>query len=171
MDLTMNTDRPSYRLNDHANPDFPPKRRPDPNVVAMRTGSAAHWATVVQFFRFGTVGFFGFLVDVGFFHLGLDILDLGHYASAFFSFPFTVTFTWAGNRLFTFRGKDAGSVGSQWMRFFLVSAVGLALNRGTFVALTASASVVYAFPILGLLGGTAAGMFFNFFVSRRVVFR
>jgi putative flippase GtrA len=163
----MNADPRSCHRDDRTDHASPANRRLDDlNAVA-----ASRQATILQFLRFGTVGFFGFLVDVGFFHLGLDILDFGHYGSAFFSFPFAVTFTWAGNRLFTFRGKGAGSAGAQWMRFFMVSTVGLGINRGTFAALTASVPLVYAFPILGLLGGTAAAMFFNFFVSRRLVFR
>lgn len=124
-----------------------------------------------QFLKFGAVGFLGFFVDLAFFHVGLDLLNFGHYASAYFSFPFAVTFTWLGNRLFTFRGQGQGSAHAQWMRFVTVSAGGLVLNRGTFSLLTRFVPLVYTYPVLGLMGGTAAGMFFNFFLSRRVVFK
>lgn len=132
---------------------------------------AAHRAIIRQFLKFGLVGFLGFFVDFGFFHIGLDIFGLGHYGSALFSFPFAVTFTWAGNRLFTFRGKNEGSIHAQWARFAVVCVLGLVLNRGTFSILTASVPLVYQYPILGLLAGTGAGMFFNFFFARKLVFR
>lgn len=132
---------------------------------------AAHLVTAKQFFKFGVVGFFGFFVDAGFLHVGLDWLGLNHYAAAFFSFPFAATFTWFGNRLFTFRDKTEGSAHAQWMRFLSVCAGGIVLNRGTYSLLTATVPLVYTYPTLGLLAGTAAGMFFNFFLSRKLVFR
>lgn len=133
--------------------------------------AATHRAVIVQFLKFGTIGFVSFFVDLAFFHVGFDLLGLGHYLSALFSFPFAATFGWIGNRLFTFRGSNAGSAHSQWMRFLTVAAFGLVLNRGTFSLLTATVPLVYAYPVIGLLAGTGAGMFFNFFFSRKLVFR
>lgn len=130
-----------------------------------------HRALIIQFMKFGTVGFFGFFVDWAFLHLGLDVLGLGHYGSAYFSFPFAATFTWLGNRHFTFRGKNEGSAHAQWMRFLTVSAGGLVLNRGTYSLLTGMVPLVYTYPALGLLAGTGAGMFFNFFFARKLVFK
>ncbi len=127
-------------------------------------------ATVVQFIKFGIVGVVGFGFDVGAFHLALDIFHFGRYFSALFSFPVAASVTWIGNRLFTFRGEHKGHPGAQWARFLAVSAGGLVLNRGTFSLLTATVPLVYAYPVLGLLAGTGAGMFFNFFLSRKVVF-
>jgi putative flippase GtrA len=132
---------------------------------------AAHRATIIQFLKFGIVGFLGFFVDFGFFHLGFDWFGFGHYGSALFSFPFAVTFTWIGNRLFTFRGRHEGSASAQWARFAVVCAIGLVLNRGAFSLLTATVPLVYSYPVLGLLAGTCAGMFFNFFFSKRLVFK
>jgi putative flippase GtrA len=117
------------------------------------------------------VGVAGFGVDYSLFHLALDVFGFGHYGSALFSFLPTASFTWIGNRLFTFKGKRELGAHAQWMRFLTVCAGGLVLNRGTFSLLTATVPLVYTYPVLGLLGGTGAGMFFNFFVARRVVFR
>lgn len=126
---------------------------------------------IIQFIKFGIVGFGGFFIDLGFFHLGLDVLGFGHYWSALFSFPFAVTATWLGNRSFTFRGKSTRKPHHEWAQFALVCAVGLVLNRGTFMLLTATVPLVYAYPVLGLIAGTGVGMFFNFFAAKRVVFR
>jgi putative flippase GtrA len=132
---------------------------------------ARHRTTFVQFVKFGIVGVLGFGVDLSLFHLALDVFGFGHYGSALFAFPFTATFTWFGNRLFTFRGRRELGARAQWTRFLTVCAAGLVLNRGTFSLLTATVPLVYAWPVLGLLAGTGAGMFFNFFMVRRLVFR
>ena len=130
-----------------------------------------HRATIIQFLKFGTVGALGFVLDRSLYFFGRDALGCGAYGSAYFSFPFVVAFTWIGNRLFTFRGQSTGSIHEQAMKFFAVCAVGLVLNRGTFSALTYMLPLVRDYPTLGLLAGTGAGMFFNFFLSRRLVFR
>jgi putative flippase GtrA len=132
---------------------------------------AAHKALIVQFLKFGVIGVIGFGVDVAMFHVGFDLLGFGHYWSSYFSFPFAVTATWIGNRLFTFKGQNSGSAPAQWMRFFAVCAIGFFLNRGTFSLLTYAVPLVYVHPVLGLLAGTGVAMFFNFFFARKLVFR
>ena len=138
---------------------------------SLRSLFDAHRTTIVQFLKFGTVGFAGFFVDLALLHFALDVLGLNHYFAALFSFPFTVTFTWAGNRYFTFRGKSQGSIHAQWVRFFMVCGVGLVLNRGAYSILTATVPLVYQYPSLGLIAGTGAGMFFNFFFAKKMVFK
>ena len=137
----------------------------------MRALVEEHRATIIQFGKFGVIGFLGFFVDYGLFHFARDIFDLNRYVSSLFSFPFAVTFTWFGNRIFTFRGKNEGSIHAQLMRFVSVCAIGLVLNRGTFMLLTATVPIVYKYSIIGLLAGTGAGMFFNFFFSKKLVFK
>ena len=130
-----------------------------------------HREIIIQFLKFGTIGVLGFGVDWAFFHIGFDGLGFNRDISAYFSFPFAVTATWIGNRLFTFRGLNRGSAHAQWLRFFAVCAIGFVLNRGTFSILTHSVALVYTYPVLGLMAGTGAGMFFNFFFSKKLVFR
>ncbi|MBV8061341.1 MAG: GtrA family protein [Alphaproteobacteria bacterium] len=136
----------------------------------MRKLIDTHKATFIQFMKFGAIGGLGFFLDVALFHLALDVFGFNHDCSALFSFPFTVTFTWFGNRVFTFRGKSQRSLRDEWSRFAAVCLVGLVLNRGTFSLLTHNVPLVYQYPVLGLMGGTCAGMFFNFFGARRIVF-
>jgi putative flippase GtrA len=138
---------------------------------AVKSLAIQHRDLIIQFLKFGIIGMLGFVVDWCFFHIALDRLGFNRYTSAAFSFPFAVTATWIGNRLFTFRGQNSGSVHMQWLRFFAVCAVGFIINRGTFSLLTCSIPLVYQYPVLGLLGGTGAGMFFNFFFARKLVFR
>ena len=126
--------------------------------------------TARQFFKFGLVGLAGFVVDWGMLHVGIDRLGLGRIAAAFFSFPFAVMATWLGNRLYTFRGARHMPMGQQLVRFAMICFVGLVFNRGTYSLLVEYVPLAHQFPVLGLLGGTCAGMFFNFFASRKHVF-
>lgn len=124
-----------------------------------------------QFLKFGTVGAAGFAIDTAFLYLGIHLLDLSRIAAGFFAFPFAVTFTWIGNRLYTFRHVEHEPPAKQWGKFASVCLVGLVFNRGTYVAMVSLLPLVHDYPVLGLLGGTAAGMFFNFFAAKKVVFR
>ncbi|MDD4615500.1 MAG: GtrA family protein [Alphaproteobacteria bacterium] len=126
--------------------------------------------TFWQFFRFGIVGFVGFIVDWAMLHVGIDLLGLGRVAAGLFSFPFAVTATWIGNRTYTFKDAKPMPVCKQFSKFALVCAVGLSFNRGTYSFLVTFVPLVHDFPVLGLLAGTAAGMFFNFFASKKHVF-
>lgn len=126
---------------------------------------------IIQFLKFGTVGVFGFGLDNALVYFGIYELGLSHIAAGWLSFPFVVTFTWMGNRLFTFSQASRANSKQQLGRFMFVCAIGLIFNRGTYSLLVAHCQLVYDYPVLGLLAGTAAGMFFNFFAARRHVFR
>ena len=133
--------------------------------------SAARRRTLVQFLKFGVIGFAGFILDNAFVYFGIYKLGLGRIAAGLFSFPFVVTFTWIGNRLFTFHDAPKSRMSQQWLKFAMACAVGLVFNRGTYSLLVNNVPLVYAWPTLELLAGTAAGMFFNFFVAKKLVFR
>ena len=133
--------------------------------------SKAQHKTIIQFTKFGIIGAIGFVIDFLLLTFAIHILSLNPYWGALFSFPFAVTFTWAGNRHFTFREANRSSVGKQWARFAIVCTIGLIFNRGTYALLVHFIPLVYSYPIIGLFGGTAVSMFFNFFVSRKHVFR
>jgi len=126
--------------------------------------------TAIQFFKFGIVGFVGFLVDTVMLYVGIGALGLGRIAAGLFSFPFAVTSTWIGNRLFTFPEAAPMPAAKQLAKFAFVCAIGLVFNRGTYSLMVSTIPFVYEYPVLGLIGGTAAGMFFNFYASRKHVF-
>jgi hypothetical protein len=132
---------------------------------------ASHEDTIQQFLKFAVVGGIGFVIDVCLFHLALDYLQFNRTESALFSFPYCVCFTWLGNRYYTFRGKSTGTWSAQAVRFLTVCLIGLVMNRGTFIILTHTIPFIYNHSIIGLMAGTGVGMFFNFFFSRRLVFR
>lgn len=126
---------------------------------------------LLQFVRFGTVGAAGFVVDTATLYAMLA-LGLGPYAGRAVSYIAAASFTWGANRVWTFRREAAGTAAAaQWGRFVLLNLVGFALNYGTYAALVASVPVVSANPVIGVAAGSLAGMFANFALSRRYVFR
>ena len=96
---------------------------------------------------------------------------MGPYAGRLVSFFVAASVTWICNRLFTFRGQGGGHAGVQWAKFLIVSAGGFVLNYGTYAVLIATVPMVHAHPALGVAAGSIAGMFFNFFAARTVVFK
>jgi putative flippase GtrA len=126
--------------------------------------------TALQFFKFCVIGVVGFVVDSAMLYVGIYALGLSRIYAALFSFPFAVTATWIGNRLYTFRNAPRLPAAQQLTKFAAICAVGLIFNRGTYWLAVTFVPFVYAHPVLGLLAGTAAGMFFNFFATRRHVF-
>jgi putative flippase GtrA len=125
--------------------------------------------TAVQFFRFGVVGTFGFVVDTTVLYIGLA-LGLGLYSGRAVSYVTAASANWALNRAWTFRGHGRGPAWRQWITFLVVNLVGFACNYGTYAALVASVAVVAQHPVLGVAAGSLAGMIGNFLLSRRFVF-
>ncbi len=138
--------------------------------VLTRLLGAERAALAQEFLRFGVVGTIGFLVDSGVLY-GAIALGAGLYLGRAISYVAAATATWALNRAWTFRGRGSGPVHRQWALFVVVNLVGFALNYGTYAALVATVATVAAHPILGVAAGSIAGMFTNFILSRRLVFR
>lgn len=139
-------------------------------AVLVRLLGAERAAVAQEFLRFGVVGTIGFLVDSGVLY-GMIWLGAGLYLGRAVSYVAAATATWALNRAWTFRGRGGGPVHRQWALFVAVNLVGFALNYGTYAVLVATVPVVVAHPVLGVAAGSVAGMFTNFALSRRVVFR
>ena len=131
---------------------------------------AARFGVLMEFLRFGVVGTIGFVVDTAVLYAGLA-LGLGLYGGRAVSYLVAATTNWALNRLWTFRGRGEGSAHRQWALFLVVNLIGFAMNYGTYAALIALVPMVAAHPVIGVAAGAIAGMFGNFVLSRRLVFR
>ncbi len=145
---------------------------PLPLPIARRLDAAMtpqRWALLHEFRRFGTVGLFGFVVDTAMVY-GLRP-SLGLYGAGLAAYFVAATSTWALNRAWTFAGRGSGSVVRQWLLFLSANALGAVLNRGTFFLLVWLVPLCSTYPVLAIMAGVAAGMFANFSMSRRVVFR
>ena len=125
--------------------------------------------TLRQFARFGTVGVVGAVVDIA--TVYATMATLGLYAAGLAAYFAAVTTTWALNRAWTFAGRGGDGLARQWMLFVAANGVGFVLNRGTFALLVLTVPACARHPFLAILAGVGAGMFANFNLSRRVVFR
>ncbi len=130
--------------------------------------SPARQALLLQFFRFGTVGFAGFLVDTAVVYALMD--RVGLIPAGLFAYLAAATATWAGNRAWTFAGPQTGGAVRQWLLFLAANGVGFVLNRGTFTLLVLLVPLCAEHPVLAVLAGVAAGLGANFHLSRRIVF-
>ena len=126
-------------------------------------------AVALQFLRFGVVGVIGFVIDTAAVY-GLRH-TLGLYGAGLLAYVFAASATWLLNRVWTFRGRGSAPAHRQWAIFLATNMVGFVLNRGTYAVLVSFVAVAAAQPVIATAAGALAGMFANFSLSRRVVFR
>jgi putative flippase GtrA len=124
---------------------------------------------LAQFVRFGVVGVLGFLVDTATVYAAKPVFGL--YGAGALAYPVAASFNWALNRAWTFRGHGTGPRHHQWARFLAANAVGFVLNRGCYAILVTFSQVCADNPVLAVAAGAIAGLFTNFTLSRRLVFR
>ncbi len=123
----------------------------------------------IDLLRFAVVGASGFVVDTAVVYTLRE--PLGLYGAGLVSYLVAATWVWWFNRIWTYAGRSSGSLLGQWARFMVVNLGGFVLNRGTYALLVAASGQVRAWPVLAVAAGSVAGMFANFFLSRRLVFR
>ncbi|HEY3785389.1 MAG TPA: GtrA family protein [Steroidobacteraceae bacterium] len=126
---------------------------------------------VRQFFAFGAVGVAGFVVDAGVLTLMLRTTHAGPYLGRVVSFLCAATFTWALNRVFTFRDHATHhTLGAQWLRFLAANAIGGCVNFGAYSLLLSTVAFFAATPVMAVAAGSLAGLAVNFTLSRTFVF-
>jgi putative flippase GtrA len=127
------------------------------------------------FIRFGMVGGAGFVVDEAVLTLGHYGLGLNPYAARVISILAAMTFTWWGNRTFTFAAhaanESAGAIAREWVKFVLANALGAVVNYVSFTLLVRYAPAPLSNPLLATAIGVGIGLVFNFTLSKRFVFR
>lgn len=134
-----------------------------------RLATPARLAVLRQFLAFGVVGTVGFVVDTAVVYAVRGLVGL--YAAGLVSYVVAATATWQMNRVWTFRGQGGPSLLRQWSLFLLANLGGFVLNRGTYALLITFSATCAEHPVLAVAAGSIAGMFVNFALSRRVVFR
>jgi len=128
-----------------------------------------HAPLLLQFLRFGVVGGIGWVADTATVYALRPFI--GVVAAGLLAYPVAASVTWAINRAWTFRGQGEGSAFAQWLRFLAGNSLGFALNRGTYVVLVSTVGVIADNPVIATAAGAIAGMFMNFHISRKMVFR
>ena len=121
-----------------------------------------------NFIRFGLVGTSGFLWDT------VTVYTVKHFANLYVAgtlgFVVAATANWGLNRIWTYRDQAHSPAHLQWMRFMFANLVGFVFNRGTFFTLISISALCHRQPFLAIIAGSAAGLFFNYFLSKRFVF-
>jgi putative flippase GtrA len=126
---------------------------------------------VRELMKFGVVGSVAFVVDVGLFNLLLHSTDKP-LTSKTIAVVVATTVAYAGNRTWTFRRRRRSGLGREYILFFLLNGVGLA------IALTCLAVSHYVLGFTSRLAdniaanviGLALGTTFRFLSYRRWVF-
>jgi putative flippase GtrA len=138
-------------------------------LLLRRSISTAQRRVIAQFLRFGVVGTLGFVIDT------ITVYSLrdscGLYVAGVAGFVTAASGNWVFNRLWTFRGLGSGPAHRQWAKFMLANLAGFVLNRGTYALLVTFVDVAARQPIIAIAAGAIAGLFVNFILSRRMVFR
>ena len=129
----------------------------------------ARVAMLAQFVKFGSVGLVGLVMDTAAVYALRD--SLGLYGAGVVAYCVAATGNWLLHRLWTFRGQGSGPAHRQWARFLAANLVGFALNRGTYALLVTFVAAAEREPVIATTAGAIAGIFVNFYLSRRVVFR
>ena len=124
--------------------------------------------------RFAIIGALGMPVDAGVLWLMTHRAGLDPYSGRVISWLCAATFTWAGNRYFTFRATRArglAGMAKEWLRFLAANAVGGLVNVGLYSTLVRFAPPPANNLYVALVLGVLAGLVFNFTLSKRLVFK
>ncbi len=122
-----------------------------------------------RFARFSAVGTVGFVVDVSVLTVMVALFG-GYYSGRVVSFLSAATFTWWGNRHFTFSKSKSRNLFLEWARFLAANSAGGALNYSVYALLLNISSIARDWPILPVAAGTLCGLCANYLLSKRFVF-
>lgn len=132
-----------------------------------------------QFLLFATIGATATFVDMGALWVALRLFGANPYLGRVFSFLCAATFTWVCNRNITFKGPRTHHLLVEYLRFLGVACVGFSVNFLLYSLVLALTPKLVALtpwqlallPYAGVIVGSGAGLLFNYFGSRRLVFR
>ncbi len=125
-----------------------------------------------SFLRFAMIGALGMPVDWIVLHAAIDA-GVARDGARLIGWLCGATFTWLGNRYFTFAGQRAHgkAIVQEWLRFLGANSVGGVANVGTFFLLTHFASSPFNDTNLAFVCGVLVGLVFNFTLSKKLVFK
>jgi len=141
----------------------------DPIALSVSFLPPARRVLARQFLQFAVIGTFGFGWDTAVVYATAPFV--GPYIAGIISFLIVGSINWMANRWWTYRGLSHGAMHTQLVRFLIANAVGFVLNRGKMFSLIYFVPLCRVYLVLPVAAGGIAGMFVNFFLSRRLVFR
>lgn len=120
--------------------------------------------------RFAVVGTIGFIVDAGVLHLLVAFGAWSPFAARVVSFPAALTATFVLNRVWTFGALRMSPIRA-YGAYGVIQTVGAALNLLVFAVCLLAMPSLYELPVVALAIGSIVAMLFNYYASRRLVFR
>jgi putative flippase GtrA len=141
----------------------------DPIALAASRLPQQHRPLAEQFLKFAVIGTAGFVWDTAVVYATAPFL--GPYIAGVVSFIVVGSINWVANRLWTYSHLDHDAAHRQLVRFLTANAIGFVINRGLYSFLIYTQPFFRAHLILPVAAGGIAGMFLNFYLSRRMVFR
>lgn len=118
--------------------------------------------------RFALVGCVGFVTDAGATLLFHEQAGVGEALARVLGFLVAATVTWWLNRSFTFR---TGGGASNWLRYVLVTSGGAVINIACYLGVVRLLGTGPAHLVTGVAVGSIVALGFNYWASRRWVFR
>jgi putative flippase GtrA len=136
-------------------------------VARLRPLSRKH----IQLVRFGVVGSLGFVIDTAVLYIALYQFGFGYYIGRLISYLCASTVTWYLHRIFTFKVTHTKGGFKELINFQIMNSFGGGANYLVYVLLIANYSDFRAHPIMAVAIGALVGLFINFHLSKKVVFR
>ena len=125
----------------------------------------------VQLFRFGVVGTLGFIIDTAVLYIALYQFGTGYYLGRLISYLCASTITWYLHRIFTFRVSHTKGGLRELLNFQIMNSIGGGANYLVYALLIANYDTCRAHPIIAVAIGALTGLFINYYLSKKVVFR
>jgi putative flippase GtrA len=141
--------------------------------VSKVTGALVGTLARLSILRFAVIGALGMPVDWAVLQLMVH-WGSGPYFGRVLSWFCAASFTWIGNRYFTFaatRARGFVATGKEWLRFLAANAVGGLVNVGLYSVLVRFAPPPFNNLTVALICGVLLGLVFNFTLSKKVVFK
>jgi len=139
------------------------------NIVSKLLGAVSR----LSILRFAVIGALGMPVDWAVLQLMVH-WGTGPYIGRVISWFCAATFTWLGNRYFTFaatRARGLAGTAREWLRFLAANAVGGLVNVGLYSVLVRFAPPPLNDLTVALVLGVLLGLAFNFTLSKKIVFK
>ncbi|HOK03383.1 MAG TPA: glycosyltransferase family 2 protein [Spirochaetota bacterium] len=126
--------------------------------------------TLSEFIVFSLIGASGMVVDLSFVFISYDILNLNFRVARVIGFVFALTSNFMLNRKFNFPKNGHGII-KQYIRFFIVSLTGFAVNWTISVYLYETRPFFNKYYLLAAFLGILGGLSVNFLGSKFYVFK
>jgi len=124
-----------------------------------------------QVLRFSIIGSLAFVVDVGVLYL-LHARGMDLYTARVFSFIAAATFSWLGNRLYTFgsTATQLRKLPGEWLKYLFAMLLGGSVNYAIYSLAISLFELILAHPWMGVAAGTAGGLLVNFILARKILY-